>query len=117
MLDIKKVHLMILVAVAMMNIHIPVSTPNKRKCQQKINNVNVTMIIDTGAIINIIDEQTFARVNANKNIRMQRTRTKTFAYGSEQHLPVLGKFEMTMETKNGLQLQQFMLSKEIMVHC
>ena len=63
----------------------------------KINNVNVTMIIDTGASVNIIDEQTFARVNANKNIRMQRTCTKIFAYGSEQHLPALGKFEMTIK--------------------
>ncbi|CAB4013461.1 Retrovirus-related Pol poly [Paramuricea clavata] len=57
------------------------------------------MIIDTGASINIIDENTFANINKYKSISLKRTRTKLFAYGSKQQLPVIGTFEATIETK------------------
>ena len=43
--------------------------------------------------INIIDENTFALINKYKRISLKRTRTKLFAYGSKQQLPVIGKFE------------------------
>ncbi len=65
----------------------------------KINNVHVRMIIDTGASTNIIDENTFALINKRNPTLLKRTRTKLFAYGSKQQLPVIGKFEATIETK------------------
>eukprot|EP00795_Rhopilema_esculentum_P011693 gene11693-17_t len=66
----------------------------------KINNTPVKMILDTGASIDILDESTFHQVKAAKNIHLSRSTTKLFAYGSEQQLPVLGKFHATIETKD-----------------
>ena len=57
------------------------------------------LIIDTGASINIIDENTFACITEQRPISLKRTRTKLFVNGSKQHLPVMEKFEATLETK------------------
>ena len=54
----------------------------------KVSNVKVKMIIDTEASINIIDEKTFARNSKSTPISLKRTRTKLFAYGSTEQLPV-----------------------------
>eukprot|EP00795_Rhopilema_esculentum_P009947 gene9947-18560_t len=66
----------------------------------KINNTPVKMILDTGASIDILDKSTFHQVKAANNIHLFRSMTKLFAYGSEQQLPVLGKFHATIETKD-----------------
>ena len=65
----------------------------------KLNNVRVKMLIDTGASINIIDEKTFAYITQFKPISLQRAHTKLFAYGSKQQLPILGKFDIVVESK------------------
>ena len=65
----------------------------------KLNNVRVKMLIDTGASINIIDEKTFAYITQFKPISLQRAHTKIFAYGSKQQLPILGKFDIVVESK------------------
>ena len=65
----------------------------------KVSNVKVKMIIDTGASINIIDEKTFAHISKSTPIWLKRTRTKLFAYGSTEQLPVIGQFEAILETK------------------
>eukprot|EP00795_Rhopilema_esculentum_P001944 gene1944-17482_t len=70
----------------------------------KINNTPVKIILDTGASIDISDESTFHQVKAAKNIHLSRSTTKLFAYGSEQQLPVLGKFHATIETKDRIAL-------------
>ncbi len=57
------------------------------------------MLIDTGASINIIDEKTFAYITQFKPISLQRAHTKLFAYGSKQQLPILGKFDIVVESK------------------
>ena len=65
----------------------------------KVSNVKVKMIIDTGASINIIDEKTFAHISKSTPISLKRTRTKLFAYGSTEQLPVTRQFEAILETK------------------
>ena len=65
----------------------------------KVSNVKVKMIIDIGASINIIDEKTFAHISKSMPIWLKRTRTKLFAYGSTEQLPVIGQFEAILETK------------------
>ena len=65
----------------------------------KIMNVNVKMIIDTAASITIIDENKFARISKLTLTSLKRTRTKLFAHGSKEQLPVIGLFEATLETK------------------
>ena len=64
----------------------------------KVSSVKVEMIIDTGASINIIDEKTFAHISKSTPISLKRTRTKLFAYGSTEQLPVIGQFAI-LETK------------------
>ena len=65
----------------------------------KINKLRVKMLIDTGASINIMDETTFAHVDEFKSISLQRENTKLYAYGSKQQLPIIGKFEIVIESK------------------
>ena len=62
----------------------------------KINDTDVEMIVDTGASIDIIDEPTFEKVNQGKNLTLQSTTKRLFAYGSEEQLPVLGKFKCSL---------------------
>ena len=62
----------------------------------KINNTDVEMIIDTGASTDIIDEPTFEKVNQGKNLTLQSTTKRLFAYVSEEQLPVLGKFKCSL---------------------
>ena len=63
----------------------------------KINNATVEMIVDTGASIDILDEKTYGKVNHLKDIKLQTTTKRLFAYGSEPQLEVIGKFEATIE--------------------
>ena len=69
----------------------------------KVCNVKVKMIIDTGASINIINEKTFAHISKSTPISLKQTRTKLFAYGSTEQLPVIGKFVAILEKKNASQ--------------
>jgi hypothetical protein len=51
----------------------------------KINNVNFLFMIDTGASINVIDENAFSRLQNNtkrNSIRLKKPKTKVYAYGS-----------------------------------
>ena len=57
------------------------------------------MIIETGASINIIDENTFSTLKKSKPISLKGTRTKLLAYRSQNPLPVIGKFETTIDSK------------------
>ena len=72
--------------------------PKMPSVNVKVSSVKVEMIIDTGASINIIDEKTFAHISKSTPISLKRTRTKLFAYGSTEQLPVIGQFAI-LETK------------------
>ena len=74
------------------------STSKVPATKVRINNVEIKMIIDTGASINI-DENTFAFISKTKPIPLRRTQTKLFAYGSTQQLSVKGKFETYRRNK------------------
>ena len=64
----------------------------------KMNDIPVTMMVDTGASIDIIDESTYNRMQKVTKIPLHRSNTRVFAYGSPTQLPVLGKFEATLES-------------------
>ena len=66
----------------------------------KINNTTIKMVLDTGASINILDETTFHAFQKIQKIELSRSKTKLFAYGSNEQLPILGKFDSTIETKD-----------------
>ena len=54
------------------------------------------MLVDTGATINVIDQNTFSQM---RNVKLQNTKTKAFAYDSKTPVEVAGKFDTMLETK------------------
>ena len=54
------------------------------------------MIVDTGAYTDILDEDTFRRINHNNDIILQPTTKRLFAYGSTDQLPMMGQFNGTI---------------------
>eukprot|EP00794_Sanderia_malayensis_P020813 gene20813-22856_t len=68
------------------------------KAQLTLNEMPLSMIIDTGASINIIDEHTYKKFQEIKEIPLTRGTTRIFDYGAANQLPVLGTFEGTFES-------------------
>ena len=59
-----------------------------------VNGIPISMMVDTGASTNIMDEATFSKL---QSIELQSTSSRIFAYGSESQLSVLGKFQANIE--------------------
>ncbi|XP_065067305.1 uncharacterized protein K02A2.6-like [Rhopilema esculentum] len=62
------------------------------------------MTIDTGAAINVIDQNTFSRM---KDVNLQKTNMKAFPYSSSKPVHLKGQFNAVIETKNRLTLATF----------
>ena len=59
----------------------------------KVENAHLTMMLDTGSSINVIDERTFATLRPRP--KLQSVNVKIMTYGSSKSLPHLGRFEAT----------------------
>ena len=77
--------------------------------------VNVTVlshafkiIVDTGATINVIDENTYAKM---KETDLHPTNIKAFAYNSPKPVKFLGKFDAVIETKKRIAIATFYVAK------
>ena len=68
----------------------------------KINDQPVKMLLDTGASTNILDKATFDKLSAIKPIALTKSPVKIVAYGSQSPLPVVGKFDATIESKRNI---------------
>ena len=66
----------------------------------KVNGVHIEMIVDTGASTDILDEDSFAKINQCQTIELQPPTKRIFAYGSQSQLTVLGKFDAAVEFEN-----------------
>ena len=66
------------------------------------------MTIDTGATINVIDQDTFSRMN---DVNLQKTNVKAFPYSSSKPVDFRGKFDSVIETKNQIALATFYVLK------
>ena len=64
----------------------------------KMNDVPVTMMVNTGESIDIIDESTYNRMQKVKTLPLHRSKIRVFAYGSPTQLPILGKFEASPQS-------------------
>ena len=64
--------------------------------------------LDTGATINVIDEQTFSKMDG---VQLKPTNTKAFPYNSADPVKFLGKFEVVVETRNPLSVAMFYVVK------
>ena len=63
-----------------------------------VDNTEVSMMIDSGATVNLIDEATFLKVNKRSNLTLGEPRKQIFSYGSTTPLPVLGTVLCTIQT-------------------
>lgn len=63
----------------------------------KIEGVDVRMIIDPGASINIRDERAPKRITAKRMVKLYKATTNIYIYGSKPSLPILGKFKGEIE--------------------
>ncbi len=64
----------------------------------KINSVDTKVLVDTGASVDLIDAKTFDKL---KNaVKLTKTNTKIFPYGSNKPLPMKGEFQATVESKS-----------------
>ena len=62
-----------------------------------IGKSKISMLIDSGASVNIMDMGTFSKLSPA--INLQRSSTKIHAYGNVHSLLVEGKFTTMIETK------------------
>ncbi|CAB4016774.1 uncharacterized protein K02A2.6-like, partial [Paramuricea clavata] len=69
--------------------------------QISVNTTPINMVIDTGASIDIIDELAFNTLQKQRPIALQRSKTRIFAYGATNQLPVMGQFLATLECLTG----------------
>ena len=63
----------------------------------KVDGVPIQVQIDSGADVNIIDEDSFDKLKGQ--VTLQRTRAKLFACNSTIPLPLIGKFTAVVSTK------------------
>ena len=66
----------------------------------QINDTPINMLIDTGSTINIIDTNSFNKIQKNNNISLKQSKTKIFPYGSEKPLEIKGYFQAVIESKH-----------------
>eukprot|EP00794_Sanderia_malayensis_P004256 gene4257-4822_t len=64
--------------------------PKSPAVDVKINNCPVRMILDTGASTNIVDQETYNKLAANGDIRLQKSNAQLFAYNRDTPLKTLG---------------------------
>ena len=56
----------------------------------EIEHIPVQMLIDSGASVNVLDLETYHRLNARKGVQMMPTNLRVYAYGSTTPLNILG---------------------------
>ena len=66
----------------------------------KVNNVDIEMIVDTGASTDIVDETAFELINHDNSITLQDSSKRLLAYGSNNQLASRGKFHGTISFQN-----------------
>ena len=76
----------------------------KTHANVKVNGQNVHFLIDTGATVDIIDANTFEKLN--KKVSLQKSSTKIYAYGFQTPLPLKGQFQATVESKKRYTVSQ-----------
>ena len=64
--------------------------------------------IDTGASINVIDRETYNKI---QGMKLSCTNTKAFAYNTNSPVEFLGKFEAMIETRKRMTVATFYVAK------
>lgn len=74
-----------------------------------INQVKCSMLIDTGASVNILDEKTYKKIGSPK--LQKRNIPPLYPYGGSQSLNVKGHCQVTVETANKIDTHKFYVVK------
>lgn len=78
------------------------------KISVNIANYKLSVMIDSGASINIIDSKDYTQLTKhNKKIKLKSTSTKIYAYGAAQPLPLLGKFDALTDSMTNTTVATF----------
>ena len=65
----------------------------------KVNNTNINFIIDSGSSINVIDKNSFSKLNPDNKIKLQRSKQKMYLYGTTEPLSMSLYFDTALENK------------------
>ncbi|CAB4007481.1 PREDICTED: uncharacterized protein K02A2.6-like [Paramuricea clavata] len=84
------------------------NTKHNNKVNVKVGGAKFQTTIDSGATINVIDRDTF---NKMQEIKLTRTNTKAFAYNTKSPVEFLGKFEAVIETRKRISVATFYVAK------
>jgi hypothetical protein len=68
----------------------------KTRAKIRVNSVEINFIVDTGATVDVIDSKTYDRLKYS--VKLCKSTTKIFAYGSDKPLPLKGEFQATVES-------------------
>ena len=75
----------------------------------KLNNVDTSLLIDTGSTVNIIDEETHQKIG--KPTLQKIKEPNLYPYGTNNPLCILGQCELLIETKHEIQCHKFFVTK------
>ena len=66
----------------------------------KVQNTMIQFLIDSGATVNLIDEETWSKIQKrNKSFMLQKSTWCIYPYGSDKPLELKGQFTTILETK------------------
>ena len=68
----------------------------KTRAKIRVNSVEINFVVDTGATVDVIDSKTYDRLKSS--VKLCKSTTKIFAYGSNKPLPLKGEFQATVES-------------------
>ena len=68
-------------------------------------------MIDSGASINILDENAFELISGQRKVNISKSKTNVYTYGSSSSLPILGRFKGEIETKRKFTFADFYVVK------
>ena len=68
----------------------------KMKTTICINSRKINFIVDTGATVEVIDSKTYDYLQSS--VKLSKSTTKIFAYGSDKPLPLKGQFQAALES-------------------
>ena len=62
-------------------------------CKGTIDGKQVEMLVDSGALVDLIDDKTFRELYKDKKRAPDKTKRRIFSYGSPMPLPLMGTIQ------------------------
>lgn len=77
----------------------------------KLDGTKIPFMIDSGALCNIIDSDTFDQLTQLKNIYLEQATARVYVYGSKNPLDLRGSFFSAVSVGNNKHIAKFLVSK------